>query len=133
MNQTASDIIKFLGQALSVFQLAVGSGLIHSTASETAIVAIVTDLEAVVKGTTQPSAALVGQVSQLLNDLKVNGVFTGSIIDQLASGATKFGQWVTEAASGQVIILDENVMFVGTPCLGALIPKTSDIAKQLGY
>lgn len=126
------QVLSFLQKAAGLLGALVAGGIIKSN-SGTQIAGILADLQSVISGAQNPSTELIVSVTNLLNDLKVDNVISGTFVDEIAQGLTKFGAFVHDVQTGQVAVIDDKAKLAGVEGLYAFIPAGSEVAHSIGY
>ena len=103
-----SNILAFLEKALGIFNAVKASGLIPSGTNDVAVnyvgmaATLAADVAAVVNGANSPTPDLLARVTQLLTDLKVNGILQGRFMDTLDAEVAQFGTFAKAIQSTPV-------------------------------
>lgn len=126
------QVLSFLTRAAALLNALVAGGIIKSN-SGVQIAGILADVESVIKGAANPTSELVTSVANLLGDLKVDGVISGTFVDETAQGLTKFSAFVHNVQTGQVAVIDDKAHLAGVAGLYAFIPLNSEVAHSIGY
>jgi len=124
------EVLAFLTRAGALLEALIAGGIVR-TSSGTEIAGILAAVTGVIQGAQNPTPALVGQVMTLLSELKVDNVISGSFVDTLTAGLTKFASFVSDVKSEQVAIIKDGPLF-GVPGAYAYIPSNSPQGVSLG-
>ena len=125
-----TNVLDFLARAEALLQALIAGGVVK-TSSGTEIAGILASVTAVIQGAQNPSPALVGEVTTLLNELKVDNVISGQFVDELTAGLTKFASFVADVQNNQVAVIETKELF-GVPGMFAFVPNASPQGQSLG-
>ncbi len=125
-----TNVLDFLARAEALLQALIAGGVVK-TNSGTQIATILGAVTAVIQGAQNPSPQLVGEVTGLLNDLKVDNVISGQFVDDLTAGLAKFASFVADVQNHQVAVIETKELF-GVPGIYAFIPSASPQGQSLG-
>ena len=125
-----TNVLDFLARAEALLQALIAGGVVK-TNSGTEIAGILGAVTGVIQGAQNPTPALIGEVTTLLNDLKVDNVISGQFVDDLTAGLTKFASFVADVQNHQVAVIETKALF-GVPGMYAFIPNASPQGQSLG-